>query len=162
MTQKIDKFKNSFIYSLLLFLLFLNLILTSTHFRFTTSVYGDKYYNYANDLMERSPIYTTSIFPKNKIWKIEKMIYRNLEFEDWELKLYLNAKKIEQKKFIKNKKCDLTNYNILKSFNLSILKGDNVSGYTSFNKEIKVIQNNDTLNHMVLYNCNKYYVIETR
>ena len=46
--------------------------------------------------MERSPIYITSIFPKNKIL-IEKMICKNLKFEDWELKLYLNAKKIEQK-----------------------------------------------------------------
>lgn len=157
-----DKLKHNCFYLLLLIFLFLNLILISKHIRLTTSVYGDKYYSYANDLMERSPIYTSRIFPKDKIWTIESKIYRNLEFQDWELKLYLNAKNIQKTNFIQNKNCNLIDNKIIKSFKLSILKGNAVSGYSSFHKEIKVIQNKDVLNDIIMYDCNKYYVIEER
>ncbi len=145
---------------LIILSLFSNLISASKHYRFTTSVYGDEYYNYANDLMERSPIYTSNIFKKNKIWKIERNVYKNLEFQNWELKLYLNAKNIKQIDLIRNKKCHLNNNKIIKSFKLNILKGDSVSGYSSFNKEIKVIKNNKISNHIFLYECDEYYIIE--
>ena len=158
------KIKNNKIYIwILCLLLAINIIFCLKHYRFTTSTYGDNYYRFANDLMERSPLYTSSILPKGKTWIVENEIYEKLEFKDWELKLYLKAKQIFKVSQISKKKCEFNNDELVKNFNLAILKGNKKLGYSSFQKQIKVFKNeNIYTKKILLYNCINHYVIEMR
>lgn len=162
MILKIKKLINYQIY-LLFFLLLVNLVLGVKHLRFAINIYGDDYYNFANDLMERSPLYTSSILPQGKDWVIEDDIYKKLEFQNWELKLYLAAQNIILKGKVSEKKCDLYNNLLNKTFNISILKGNRILGYSSFEKEIKVFKNHEKQTQKIfLYDCIEYYLIELR
>lgn len=160
MIFQLIKSKNALRFYLFFFLLF-NIINLFLHFRFTLSVYGDEYFNFSNDLMERSPIYSSSIFLPSRIWIIEENIYENLEFRDWELIAYLKAKKIIKPKSILDKNCEIIKKKSKKIFNISILKGNKKTGYSSLNKTIYVISNSKNLSDKVLfYDCQSYLLIE--
>lgn len=97
---------------------------------------------YARDLVERAPLYL-SVDPRlhNKHWHIEKSIFEEYEFEDWELHAYLLAKSVSVSLQVSRGKCE----SLIgggDNFDIRVLKGDAISGYSQKNGKFVLIKNN--------------------
>jgi hypothetical protein len=98
---------------------------------------------YARDLVERAPLYL-SVDPRlhNKHWHIEKSIFEEYEFEDWELHAYLLAKSVSVSLQVSRGKCESLISGGENNFDIRVLKGDAISGYSQKNGKFVLIQNN--------------------
>jgi hypothetical protein len=98
---------------------------------------------YARDLVERAPLYL-SVDPRlhNKHWHIEKSIFEEYEFEEWELHAYLLAKSVSVSHQVAREKCESLISGEGYIFDIRILKGDVISGYSQKDGKFNLIQNN--------------------
>lgn len=98
---------------------------------------------YARDLVERAPLYLSADpLLQNKHWHIEKSIFEEYEFEDWELRAYLLAKSVSVNPQVSQKKCEeLISGKRLSNFDIRVLKGDATSGYSQKNGKFVLVQN---------------------
>ena len=100
---------------------------------------------YARDLVERAPLYLSADpLLQNKHWYIEKSIFEEYEFEEWELRAYLLAKSVSVNPKVSQKKCEelISGGRRLSNFDIRVLKGDAASGYSQKNGKFVLVQNN--------------------
>jgi hypothetical protein len=101
---------------------------------------------YARDLVERAPLYLSrNPLLQNRHWNIEKSIYEEYEFQEWELHAYLLAKSVSVRPKVSQKKCEelISGALWLSYFDIRVLKGDAASGYFQKNAKFVIVQNNE-------------------
>jgi hypothetical protein len=94
------------------------------------SVHQD--YKYARDLIERAPIYLTMKTEKGADWIIEKSVYEDYEFSDFELKAFMGAKSVKKIAGNLSSVCkNEINKEVMQSIDIGVLKGNKEIGYSS-------------------------------